>query len=324
VDKVLCPECDRLVDHRVETRTETYRVRDDTITVKAEVAVCSECGGDISIDEFDDATLRAAFAEYRRRHNLMQPEEIKRLRSRYGLGQKAFARLLGWGDVTLSRYETGSLQSDAHESALRLAEDPSTVRRLLAMNGHKLSRDQTASLEACLEELESASALPVAREDRAMYSSGQSSTKLAEMLVFFAGQPKMWRTKLNKTLFYADFLHCKRHGAPITGALYAHMQFGPVPADFYGLQTRLVADESIDEVLADEGDCTGTLFVARRSANESVFSAEETETIRFVAAYFAGWSASRISRYSHAEPAWTETVDREVIPYSYAETLRLS
>jgi uncharacterized phage-associated protein len=169
-----------------------------------------------------------------------------------------------------------------------------------------------------------ASALPVGREDRAMYSPGQSSAKLAEMLVFFAAQPKMWRTKLNKTLFYADFLHCKRHGAPITGALYEHMQFGPVPADFYGLQAKLVADKSIDEVPADEGDCAGTLFTALRAAKESVFSAEELETIRFVAGYFAGWSASRISRYSHAEPAWAETVDREAIPYSYAETLRLS
>jgi len=324
VDKLFCPECDQSVDHRVETRVETYRVRDDTVTVRAKVAVCSVCGQDISVDALDDATLKAAFVEYRRRHRLLQPDEIKALRSRYGLGQKAFARLMGWGDVTVSRYETGSLQSDAHDSALRLAEDPVNIRRLLEMNGDKLSADQRAALTARLEELEGASGLAVVREDRAAYSPGTSSVKLTEMLVFFAGQPMMWRTKLNKVLFYADFLHCKQHGVPISGALYEHMQFGPVPSDFYGLQAALVADRSIDEVPEDEGECTGTVFAARRQADERVFSAEELETMRFVAEYFAGWSASRIMRYSHAEPAWVETVDREVIPYSYAETLRLA
>jgi uncharacterized phage-associated protein len=133
----------------------------------------------------------------------------------------------------------------------------------------------------------------------------------------------MWRTKLNKMLFYADFLHAKRYGRSISGARYVHMQYGPVPADFYALQARLVDGADIDEVPAQEGDCSGTVFIARRPADRELFSAEELQTLKDVAAHFEGWTASRLVEFSHREPAWAETHDRETIPLAYAERLQI-
>ena len=43
----------------------------------------------------------------------LQPEEIEKIRKQYGLSQKNFARLLGWGDITIHRYESGAIQDDA-------------------------------------------------------------------------------------------------------------------------------------------------------------------------------------------------------------------
>ena len=36
-------------------------------------------------------------------------------------------------------------------------------------------------------------------------------------------------TKMNKLMFYADFIHYKRHGYGITGLSYRALQYGPVP-----------------------------------------------------------------------------------------------
>ncbi len=173
-EKLECFECEQLVEPRIEERKETLPVRGEPVEVLARVGVCPECGADMSVPELDEATLVAAFNQYRSRHGLMTPEEMRRLRERYGLGQRAFALLLGWGEITLHRYESGSLQDDAHNAQLKMAEDPANIRILLETNGHKLTARQRARLETRLREVEGDSAVErtnpfVAREDRGIY-----------------------------------------------------------------------------------------------------------------------------------------------------------
>ena len=60
---------------------------------------------------------------------MLQPEDIREFRRRQGLSQKELSDPLGWGAVTLSRYENDALQSEAHERALRLAMQPRNARR---------------------------------------------------------------------------------------------------------------------------------------------------------------------------------------------------
>lgn len=153
-EKLECFECGRLVMPRVEEREETLPVRGEPTDVLARVAVCPDCGADMSVEELDDATLVAAFNLYRQAHGLMTPEEMKRVRERYGLGVRPFSLLLGWGEITAHRYEGGSLQDAAHEAALRMAEDPANIRVYLSANGHKLTTRQRAGLEKHLQVIE--------------------------------------------------------------------------------------------------------------------------------------------------------------------------
>lgn len=322
--EVLCPECMTVSGYDVVERSDAFDIRGDTVIVDATIAVCRKCGEEIGVASLDDDTFRRAYAVYRARHDLLQPEHIHAIRSKYGLGQKAFARLLGWGDVTLARYETGSLQSAAHDSTLRLAEDPDNVRQLLALNGDRLSAKQRRTLAERLDDLSEAHEAVLAREEAAAYGMPIGVRRLREMIVFFAECPGTWRTKLNKLLFYADFLHHKRHGAAISGARYVRMQFGPVPADFYALHGLLVDDASIDEIPATCGECDGTVFVALRPADRALFSEDELRTMTDVAEHFDSWTAGRISEFSHREPAWAEARDRETIPYERSRSLLLS
>lgn len=188
--------------------------------------------------------------------------------------------------------------------------------------GDQLTSAQREKLTARLDELSLEHERVLVREGTAPYGSPLGLRKLAEMMVSFAARPLMWRTKLNN-MFYADFLHAKRHGASISGARYVHMQFGPVPADFYAIQGRLVDDAELEELPAQEGDCAGTVFVARQPVDRSVFTEEELQTLHDVAAYFEGWSAARLVEFSHREPAWTDTNDRETIPPHYAERFQI-
>jgi putative zinc finger/helix-turn-helix YgiT family protein len=64
------------------------------------------------------ASVSAAF---RREARLLTPEEIREGREKLGLTQKQFANLLGVGEATVSRWETGTqIQQRAMDRFLRV------------------------------------------------------------------------------------------------------------------------------------------------------------------------------------------------------------
>ena len=92
--KRYCEECKKEVETTIVTKKESYNVCGEMIDVNAQVLVCAECGEELFSEELDNATLINAYNEYRRRHKLLLPEEIKEIRQQYGLSQRGFSKLL--------------------------------------------------------------------------------------------------------------------------------------------------------------------------------------------------------------------------------------
>jgi len=154
IEKYYCEHCDKKVDSHVGMGTLDLPVmgRSD-ITVKSKVRVCDVCGNDCYDPVLDDAFIHKAYDIYRSRHNIIKPAQIKSIRKRYGLSQKNLAILLGWGEVTITRYETGSLPDDAHNTMLRLLQRPGTMANIVDIHGDRLSQTVRAKLEKRLAEL---------------------------------------------------------------------------------------------------------------------------------------------------------------------------
>jgi putative zinc finger/helix-turn-helix YgiT family protein len=332
-DRLECFECDTLVTPRIEERVETLPVRGEQTEVLARVGVCPNCGADMSIEELDDATLVTAFNAYRRKHGLMTPEEMKQLRERYGLSVRAFSLLLGWGEITAHRYESGSLQDPAHEAALRMAESPANIRLYLAANGHKLTARQRARLEAHLAAIQEdapadaagAESRFVIREERDAYGGWKplQLSKMREMMVFFAQLPDMYQTKLNKLLFYADFGFYRDHGVSITGSPYLALQHGPVPQHYDYILDDLNegGDVSFEEVFFGSGG--GIVLRAERQPDLGLFTPEERAMLQRIAKHLGRKSSKQLAERSHKERAWIETPQRSLIPYALALDLSL-
>jgi putative zinc finger/helix-turn-helix YgiT family protein len=148
-----CDRCNKRVPAHVEEREEEFPVKGEPTKVLSRVRICSVCGNDIFDEELDSATLCMAFDLYRSRHNLMFPSELKAMREHYGLSQRSLAALLGWGEVTVHRYENGSLPDEAHNQLLHLLKYPENMLRIAQMNGERLPASARRKLFARLEEL---------------------------------------------------------------------------------------------------------------------------------------------------------------------------
>lgn len=148
-----CPKCEADVTTVVREVQETYPVKGEDIIIVAKVRFCKDCGEDIWDNELDSQNLLSAYAAYRKKHGLLQPSEIRAIREKYGLSQVAFARVLGLGDKTITRYENGSIADMAQNNLILLVQYPSNFKKLLEMNKKKISDTDYKTACAALESL---------------------------------------------------------------------------------------------------------------------------------------------------------------------------
>lgn len=55
--------------------------------------------------------------------NILTSNEIVDIRENYGLSQVDLAKLLGWGEATIARYESKAIQDEAYDNMLRIIKD---------------------------------------------------------------------------------------------------------------------------------------------------------------------------------------------------------
>ena len=69
-------------------------------------------------------------------------EDIKEIRGRYELSQKAFAQLLGIGEASIVRYENGAVPSKANANLIRAARHPEFMRECIERDGSRIPQAQ--------------------------------------------------------------------------------------------------------------------------------------------------------------------------------------
>lgn len=330
-----CPNCGTTRDLRIAERRETYRVRNEPIEVDARVAVCAVCGKDVFDPQLDETTLRAAYAVYRARRGLLQPEEIRALRERYGLSQRALSRLLGWGLITIQRYERGALQDPAHDGILRRLGEPGFVLQALERNRNRLSdreyqRIRAAVLRQAVQHQDDD--LIRALEKRLELRHGEADRgfrpfefeRFANTVLWFAERvPDLFKTKLAKVLWLADFAHFHRHRISITGLAYARGPHGPIPDGFKLLLSALEEVGLVDLRATEIASYLGEIVVPRGEADREEFDPAELETLEVVARRYGPSTSKDLSDLSHLEPTWAGRRDGDLIPYPEADSVSI-
>jgi Antitoxin SocA-like, Panacea domain len=146
--------------------------------------------------------------------------------------------------------------------------------------------------------------------------------KLRELVLYISlrseGDEYFGITKLNKLLFYSDFLAYRRLGHSITGQIYRALPFGPVPNKMERFLARLVKAKDILMRNEDFYDKPQKRPIAFSRPELNIFSAEELALVDSVLERFRQSSATQISAASHQFLGWDLAEQGEVVPYSVA------
>lgn len=294
---------------------------------------CEDSGEQFTTTSLDEVNLNQIYNQYRDKFNIPFPDEIFKIREKYGLSAVKMSEILGFGVNTYRQYEAGEMPSVANAKLIQMADDPNKFIDMVKLCG-------TLDEELKAKYIRKAQHLIDTREQNIynlnfkeyllgdhladIYSGyrNPSFEKFTEMVVYFSEKMEPFKTKMNKLLFYADFLMFKQTCFSISGLRYKAINMGPVPNNF----------QSIFEYLANKGEIdigyiefpqgyVGEQFKAHkgRAFNRNLFTDTELKTLDKVARVFMDTKTSDIIELSHLESAWQEhEKDKSVISYEYA------
>ena len=144
--------------------------------------------------------------------------------------------------------------------------------------------------------------------------------KLAELILYVsqkcASDPTFGSVKLNKILYFSDFIAFGSWGEPITGVEYQHLMKGPAPRRLVPVRDELIARSEL--VLQRIALASGNFQqkpVNLREANLDEFTAKEICLVDKVIDALWGLGADDTSDLSHRYVGWKMTKENENIPY---------
>ena len=326
-----CPFCDTVhdVDHHIELAEMPIKGEKVECVVEyylCPITKCEDGNTWVPAGMLDENLLRVRDA-YRIKYGLLTSVEIIDIRKKYDLTQKELANLLGWGSITISRYETTHIQDETYDRELRMVmNNPAFVLEELVKHKLSFSSERFSCIRSKVEDMIIAegNASLKRQELRNRYvrfnvESDANGNKLldidkvADVIAYFANYvDSLFKVKLMKLLWYADVLFFNKHGVSMTGLVYQHKPLGALPIGHHEiiyLSTVSVVEEEIE-------NGTSYHIIPLKKPVNPFFPLEEQEILNMVAQRFKSATGKSISDHMHNELAYQNTADDEIIMYS--------
>ena len=306
---------------------EEHEFRKERFSVHVRYYVCEDTGERFTTTEQDELLFNELYSQYRVSHGIPFPEEIKGIRLYYGLNYQQITKILGFGANQYAQYEKGQMPSESNGKLLSAAMNRQFMLHLLGDSRAEFDEAeynkvyQSILASETKPENEAQKRLIYRGIRRSVYNGfGQLSVeKVSEMVKFFiCREGSLFPTKLNKEMFYADFLHYKLYGQSISGLQYQAIQYGPVPVHYDTIYDNI---DGINKEIVVAHDMESTRLSCN-SCNASVFSDQELKTLSDVLTKIQPMSTQEVIDRSHLENAWKLYRDgNQLIPYSEAFSL---
>ncbi len=280
------------------------------------------------LDMFNTSQI---YNSYRTAHGIPYPDEIKEMRSRYGLSALKMSRILGFGDNQYRLYENGEIPNMANGRVLKAIQSPKTFGTFVDAARNIFSDDEYSKIKKHIEVCDSQSFNDIAvyrfifeNSVRSRYNGYAmlSISRLKNVILYFIEKFRgVYVTQMNKLLFYTDFVSYRENGQAITGLSFRAIQYGPVPNRWDRVYS-LIDDITQIEVEGVNGN-VGSKLVSKMSCDISCFTEEQFSILERVYDTFKNDSSVSISAKSHKEPAWIDNQNSHLfIDFKYAFTLK--
>lgn len=335
--KVYCPYCKKEVEYKIEQR-ELKEFRGIEVNTFENVAICNECNQDLYVNKIEDENNERIYKIYREKANIIKAEDIVKLREKYDISQRELTAILGFGKMTINRYERGGLPTKSQSDYIKLLienEDKFIEKVNEAYENNNITEKTYKKIVSEGQE-ENISKKRVQENIRRylkevlnrkpdIYNGYKSLDleKVENIISYIASKVKnLTITSLNKYLWYIDMLSFNKRAVAITGLTYQNQKFGPTIVYKKYDELSLLDDKYQREDIETENGNT-TKIISNENFNLDKINDSEKEIIDTIIKLLKNKKVTDISEMSHKEDGWKKTKRFEQISFEYAMNLKL-
>lgn len=335
--KVYCPYCKKEVEYKIEQR-ELKEFRGIEVNTFENVAICNECNQDLYVNKIEDENNERIYKIYREKANIIKAEDIVKLREKYDISQRELTAILGFGKMTINRYERGGLPTKSQSDYIKLLienEDRFIEKVKEAYENNNITEKTYKKIVSEGQE-ENISKKRVQENIRRylkevlnrkpdIYNGYKSLDleKVENIISYIASKVKnLTITSLNKYLWYIDMLSFNKRSVAITGLTYQNQKFGPTIVYKKYDELSLLDDKYQREDIETENGNT-TKIISNENFNLDKINDSEKEIIDTIIKLLKNKKVTDISKMSHREDGWKKTKRLEKISFEYAMNLNI-
>lgn len=310
--------------------TETQTFRKEEYIVHVSYYVCKDTGEQFTTEEQDEQLCNELYNQYRVRHGIPFPDEIKKIREYYGLSYAQITKIVGFGQNQWKQYENGSVPSESNGKSIVAIRSREGMLSMLESSRNQFDESTFSKIKkniSSLSDLDSndASHFYFYGNTKRGANNGYSEMnpdKLQCMIQLIVSKEKegVSKTKLNKEMFYVDFYSYKKYGRSISGLTYRAIQYGPVPEHYETVYDHVQGLTKKNIVTSADFDYD-LLFCD--SPDTSALSREDIGIINQVMSVLVDMKRADVVDLSHKENGWINNKDHhDIIPYDEAYSLK--
>ncbi len=276
-----CIECRKQTEYMLQKKKIVKTVRDKEYTFEITVAVCSECGEEMSIPGLLDVNVQEVDAQFRAAEGLISIADIKKLMEIYKIGKAPLSLALGFGEVTIPRYLEGQIPSKEYSDIMKSAlSSPSYMKQRLSENKGKLT---DAAYKKAIAAVDSINRL-----------FSVSNQMLRVIAYIFKSLEEVTPLMLQKLLYFIQGIYSALYGEPLFVEECRAWIHGPVYPEVY----ELFKDFKYNPI----DDVRFALF----EGMETGLTAQEKRVVDLVVNTFGMYGGKTLEKITHNETPWIE------------------
>ncbi|NMC57263.1 MAG: DUF4065 domain-containing protein [Eubacteriaceae bacterium] len=135
-----CEKCRKIVGYKEEDKILKSELKGKSYQYQGKIALCEECGAEVYVAEIEDKNLKLLYDTYRKENYIIFLEKILEIPVKYAIGKRPLSNLLGWGEMTFSRYCEGDMPSKQYSDILqKIYDEPSFYLNILEENKKRIT-----------------------------------------------------------------------------------------------------------------------------------------------------------------------------------------
>ena len=279
-EKTFCEECRNDVEYTTASVPMTGTIKGKEYHYTGTEARCSDCGNLVFVPEISDDNLRSLYNVFREENGIVSLDVICAIPEKYDIGKRPLSLLLGWGELTFSRYCDGDIPTRQYSDILqRIYNEPQFYSELLEANKANLKSQRT------YEKTRRA-------VDALLSVDTPSNSKINTVIQYLLYQCEdITPLALQKALYYIQGFHFTFYRTFLFPEDCQAWTHGPVYRDIY-FRYRDYRFDPIEKT---------TTF------DTSVFSASEKAICDSVINNICCYSGKILERFTHNEAPWLTT-----------------